>query len=326
LQIKLQSASVDSNSQSSVNLQISNTGATTLSNVTWRWYFNTENGNAASSYVLEKYYDQSGVATVSGPTLACGNTYYFTVSYGTTNIPMGTTWAYNTAFHLNSFASTYDSSNDWWHTGYAVGALPAAFTIHTYLPGYQGSTRIWGSEPTCSGGTSTNTPVAPTVTPTRTLTPAVTVTRTSTASNTPTNGATPTRTLTPAITNTSTRTATRTNTPAVTLTRTLTPAVTATLTSTLAPATVTPTAGTGACSPVTSTITAPFTFDGAGTFCWQSSALGTYINSWNTTSVTLNGVNVTNVYMAAGSFPAKIGGFWYVSYNSTVGWGHFEAK
>src|SRR6185503_7547873 len=53
----------------------------------------------------------------------------------------------------------------------------------------------------------------------------------------------------------------------------------------------TPTPGAGACSPVTSTITAPFSFDGAGTFCWQSSNLGSFINSWNTASVSLNGVN-----------------------------------
>ncbi len=85
--------------------------------------------------------------------------------------------------------------------------------------------------------------------------------------------------------------------------------------------------GTGStCSPVTSTITAPFSFDGAGTFCWQSTSLGSYINSWNTTSVTINGVNATNLYVASGSYPAKINGFWYVSYNSSVAWGHFEAK
>ena len=78
---------------------------------------------------------------------------------------------------------------------------------------------------------------------------------------------------------------------------------------------------------MTSTITAPFTFDGAGSnICWQSSNLGTFINSWNTTSVMLNGVNVTNVWMGSGSYPAKIGGFWYVGYSSSVAWGHFEAK
>ena len=63
----------------------------------------------------------------------------------------------------------------------------------------------------------------------------------------------------------------------------------------------------------TSTITAPFTFDGAGTFCWQASTLGSYINSWNTTSVSINGTNITNLYMASSSYPAKIGGFWYIT-------------
>jgi hypothetical protein len=77
---------------------------------------------------------------------------------------------------------------------------------------------------------------------------------------------------------------------------------------------------------VTSTITAPFTFDGAGTFCWQSANLGGYINSWNTTSISVNGTNYTNLYATVGSLPAKVGGYWYVSYNSTVSWGHFEAK
>ena len=129
--------------------------------------------------------------------------------------------------------------------------------------------------------------------------------------NTPVN--TPTRTFTPGVpTNTPVG---PTNTPVV---PTNTPVV----------PTNTPTQGSGggACSPVTSTITAPFTFDGAGTFCWQSSNLGSYINSWNATSVTINGVNATNIYVGSGSYPAKINGFWYVSYNSSVAWAHFEAK
>jgi len=146
-------------------------------------------------------------------------------------------------------------------------------------------------------------------TPTRTFTPGPTFTRT----RTPTVGPslTPTRTITVMVespTRTPSPTGGITNTP----TRTLTP-------------TITPTVG-GACSPVTSAITAPFTYDGAGTFCWQSSNLGTYINSWNLVSLTINGVNETNLYVAAGSLPAKIGGYWYVSYNSTVSYGHFEAK
>ena len=124
------------------------------------------------------------------------------------------------------------------------------------------------------------------------------ITPTPTRSQTPVSGPTATRTITP--------------TPGgVTATPSRTP---------------TPDSTGSTCSPVTSTITAPFSFDGAGTFCWQSSSLGSYINSWNTASVAINGVNATNLYVASGSYPAKINGFWYVSYNSSVAWGHFEAK
>jgi lysophospholipase L1-like esterase len=159
----------------------------------------------------------------------------------------------------------------------------------------------------------------PVSTPTRTNTPGV-------ATNTPTStlGASPTRTNTP-----TSFTPTRTNTPnSFTPTRTNTPnSFTPTRTNTPVVPTATPTSGSGAaCTPVTSTVTAPFTFDGAGTLCWQSSNLGSYINSWNTNSVTINGVNVTNIWVGSGSYPAKIGGFWYVAYNGAFGWSHFEAK
>jgi len=80
------------------------------------------------------------------------------------------------------------------------------------------------------------------------------------------------------------------------------------------------------CSPVSAAITAPFIKDGAGAFCWQSSNLGSYINSWNLASLTVNGVNYTNLWASTASLPAKVNGYWYVSYNSTVAWGHFETK
>jgi len=158
--------------------------------------------------------------------------------------------------------------------------------------------------------TGTVTPL-PTGCLTRTPTPL-----TGTPTLTPTISRTPTKTISPTISRTPTGpTPTRTRTSTITLTpiRTLTPTITLTV-------------GSGVCSPVTSTITAPFTYDGAGTFCWQSSNLGAYINSWNLTSLTVNGVNETNLYVAAGSLPAKIGGYWYVSYNSAVTYGHFETK
>jgi len=165
---------------------------------------------------------------------------------------------------------------------------------------FTGANGLSSTSKECSiyGGTvATNTPVKATATFTRTPTQGT--------------GPTATRTRTP----TTGPTATRTNTP-----------VPGQATATRTPVTPTTPPTGGACSPVTSTITAPFTYDGAGTFCWQSSNLGSYINSWNLTSLTVNGVSELNVYVASGSLPAKISGYWYVSYNSTVSYGHFEAK
>ncbi len=120
-------------------------------------------------------------------------------------------------------------------------------------------------------------------------------------------GPTPTPTRTPTPTPTATG-------PTPTLTRTPTP-------------TITPTSGGGAtCSPVTADIAAPFTRDGAGTFCWRASNLGSYINSWNMASLTVNGVNFTNVWASTANLPPKINGFWYVSYTGNFPWSHFEAK
>lgn len=137
---------------------------------------------------------------------------------------------------------------------------------------------------------------------TSTFTP-TSVTSTPTASRTPTG-----------VTNTPTRTPTAVFTPTGVTT---TPSFTPTSTATQSP---------GACGPVTGTITSPFTHDGAGAFCWQTSNLGSYINSWNLVSLTINGVDFTNKYAFASSYPPQINGYWYVSYTGNFPWSHFEAK
>lgn len=128
---------------------------------------------------------------------------------------------------------------------------------------------------------------------------------------------TPSPTSGPSLTFTRTPTVTRTPTigPSLTFTRTPTQTVGAS-----------PTVSAGVCSPVTFIIASPFTFDGLGTYCWQASAISTSINSWNTLNVSVNGINYTNVYVPVGSLPAKINGYWYISYNSVVVYAHFEAK
>ena len=194
-----------------------------------------------------------------------------------------------------------------------VSSLPGYYAYHFYDGAANGASKLQIRPVTYSNSWPVlGAPIAAgccaTATPTN-VGPTVTFTRTSTATNPPVITMTPT--------------------PLQGASRTFTPLpgqATATRTPT-AIATASPTSGAGStCSPVISTINAPFTQDGAGTFCWQSSNLGTYINSWNVTSLVVNGVNATNVYVAAGSLPAKINGYWYVSYNSTVSWGHFEAK
>ncbi len=127
---------------------------------------------------------------------------------------------------------------------------------------------------------------------------------------------------------TATTAATKTNTPIPSRTPTqgTGPTVTPSRTPTVGPTATSGAGGGSTCSPVTSTITTGFSFDGAGTFCWQASTLGTYINSWNTTSVKVNGTNYANVWVAVSSLPAKINGFWYISYSSSVSYGHIEAK
>src|SRR5512138_2609299 len=82
----------------------------------------------------------------------------------------------------------------------------------------------------------------------------------------------------------------------------------------------------GACSPVTATISVPFTRDGAGTFCWQTSNPGAYINSWNLANLTINGVDFTNKWASSSSFPPAINGSWYISYTGNFAWSHFELR
>ena len=76
------------------------------------------------------------------------------------------------------------------------------------------------------------------------------------------------------------------------------------------------------CSPATA-ISVPFAKDGAGTFCYQAASLCGYANSWNLTTLSINGANYTNLYVA-GSSVAPLNGSYTISYASSVAWGHFE--
>jgi hypothetical protein len=198
-----------------------------------------------------------------------------------------------------------------WVSGPSIPALNGVFTI-TYNAGQYGHFEIDGP---CSGN-PTNTPVAATLTRTPTRIP---LTATGTGrSQTPFNS--PTRTFTP-----TGAVATRTSTPSFTPTLVV-PTITWTPTVVGAP---TPVVGpNGVCSPVSGDL-APdpggqtLEIAAHGTFCWRSTNLGSAINSFSTVQVLINGANFTNIWAATPSLPAKINGFWYIYFQSSVFDGHF---
>ncbi len=326
--------------QIGASVRIVNTGAglqtIPMSELKIRYWYTTDSATAESYGCLYSGNDTPGCANITASivTLSPARTNadrYLELSFTTA---AGSIAPYASSSDIQSRINKSDWSNYTQTNDYSFDGTKTAFADWTKVTMYRNGVLIWGVEPGGSGTVQpSNTPSktsTPTSMPAITNTPTRTPTATTivlTATRTPTGSVTPvltaTRTPTPVVTSTGslpapTSTRTRTATPTGSA-----PAPTTTRTPTLG---ASPTPSVGACSPVTSTITAPFTFDGAGTFCWQASTLATYINSWNISSLTVNGVNFSNVYAATGSLPAKINGFWYISYNSTVAWGHFEAK
>ena len=72
--------------------------------------------------------------------------------------------------------------------------------------------------------------------------------------------------------------------------------------------------------------TAPFSFDGAGTYYWKMANIPNYINSWNLDSLVINGVELKNVYKHSYELPPKQNGYYYITYKGSYPWSHFEAK
>jgi len=72
--------------------------------------------------------------------------------------------------------------------------------------------------------------------------------------------------------------------------------------------------------------TAPFSFDGAGTYYWKMANIPNYINSWNLDSLVINGVELKNVWVSSANLPAKQNGYYYITYKGSYPWSHFEAK
>ena len=76
------------------------------------------------------------------------------------------------------------------------------------------------------------------------------------------------------------------------------------------------------CSPATA-VSVPYAKDGVADICVVATSLCGYINSWNLTTLEVNGTSYLNTYVAAPSI-APLNGSYTIHYVSTVAWGHFE--
>ncbi len=75
-----------------------------------------------------------------------------------------------------------------------------------------------------------------------------------------------------------------------------------------------------------SSVSVPFTKDGAGDYNWTLSTTPAYINSWNLDELTINGVDFANKWAAGSALPAKINGLYYIHYLGNYSYSHFEIK
>jgi cellulose 1,4-beta-cellobiosidase len=84
----------------------------------------------------------------------------------------------------------------------------------------------------------------------------------------------------------------------------------------------TPASAQTVCSPATA-ISVPFVKEGVGDLCWQAASLCNNINSWNMTTLQVNGTNYTNLWVASSAI-APLNGSYTIRYVSTVAWSHFD--
>lgn len=73
-------------------------------------------------------------------------------------------------------------------------------------------------------------------------------------------------------------------------------------------------------------VSAPFTFDGSGTYHWKIANIPSYENNWSGVTVTINGMDVSGLYKTPGQLPAKQNGYYYIDFIGTWTWSHFEIK
>jgi len=172
-------------SQTKYNVTVTNTGSTALTGFSARVYVDLSEVFAAgkTATCAERFDPAAFTCTLVQHS---GNVYYARLDYGTYSLAAGTGVEYKITLRTSDFSAFWNPSND-----YSRAGLGTSNTATTLIPVYQGTTRIYGSDP--GGGSPTATPTpAPTATPTPTS-PGPTPTPTPTSA-----GATPTPTPTSA--------------------------------------------------------------------------------------------------------------------------------
>jgi len=255
----------------------------------------------------------SGATTTSTTTTAATTSTTTTAATTSTTTTAATTSTTTTAATTSTTTTSGGSCDcgtcDWYGTD-----VPTCCESCSGWGWYDGGCRRSCVCPgSCPGGDTTTT----TASSTSTTTTAATTSTTTTAATTST-------TTTAATTSTTTTAATTSTTTTAATTSTTTTAATTSTTTTAATTTTTAAAGCTCDSGCDGTAISPnFSQNGSGQYCWQATS-GTYINSWNLAKLEVNDTDYTNTFAFTSSFPAKIDGVWYIYYNSSVGWGHFE--
>src|SRR5579871_1381309 len=174
--VRIQQGGADNTQMSQFNFVVVNTSTSAQTNISVRIYFQLDGSQVISNYALDKYWDQSNAATVSGPTQAAGPIYYYTVSYSGASLAAGASWQFDAALHLVDWTPNFTAANDWFHTGFPIGNLPENATDTNYLSAYINGVLAWGQEPGGSSAPSVNTslPTQTSVPPTSTATTAAT--------------------------------------------------------------------------------------------------------------------------------------------------------
>jgi len=118
----------------------------------FRWYFTLDAGTSPSQVALSSPYNQCSAPT--GPTQFSGNVYYVTVSCEGQDIAPAGQSAYHREVQFRlTFPGAHNPAGDWSYQGVPTTAGATPVTVNNVVL-YDGTTRVWGAQPSGDGGTT----------------------------------------------------------------------------------------------------------------------------------------------------------------------------